>query len=195
VTARVRTTASLPVDDELARRLLPLVPSFRWLDEASGWFSLAGAGGQVPGLVRKVFAVARRVSYDDFCLAIGKQVRPLRAAPRAAVRTYFTAVLRCRMLNDWVLPGAGLVPGRLTKSDRAIVAVLSSAGDAAPIGDLREAASRARIAPSTLRRFLHTSPLVLTEGGKARIIGSPVSVGATGRRPSGGLAQLEAVVK
>jgi hypothetical protein len=189
VTARVRSTTNAHVDEELARRILPLLPSFRWLDEASGWFSFAGAGGQVPALIRKLFAVARRASYDDVCLAIAKQARPFRTAPRPAIRTYLTAVLRCRMLNDWVLPG-GLTPGVLTKSDRAILAVLSSAGDAARTDELREAASSARITPAALRRFLRTSPIVLVDGGKVRIIGSPAStaVAAAGRNRTKAIA-------
>ncbi len=195
VTARVRTTTSIAVDDELARRVLPLVPTFRWLDQVTGWFSFAGAGGQVPGLVRKMFAVARRVPYDDVCLAVGKQARPFRAAPRPAVQTYLTGVLGCRMLNDWVLPGPGPIAARLTKGDRAVLAVFSSAGDARPLGELREAAGKARVAPATLRRFLRTSPLVLAEGGRARIIGSPAAGATGGRRASAALAQLEAVVK
>jgi hypothetical protein len=189
VTARVRTTSNVsgPVDEELVRRILPLVPSFRWLDEGSGWFSFAGAGGQVPALVGKMFAVSRRVSYDDVCLAIGKQVRPFRTAPRAAVQQYLT-VLGCRTLNDWVLPGPGLPPGRLTRSDRAILAVLASAGDAAPVDQLRQAAGAARITPATLRRFLRTSPIVVTDGRKVRITG-------TAATRSSRLAQLETVVQ
>ena len=182
VTTRVRTTTNVHVDEELARRILPLLPSFRWLDEASGWFSFAGAGGQVPALVRKLFAVARRVPYDDLCHAIGKQVRPFRTAPGPAVRGYLTTVLGCRTLNDWVLPGPGLVPGGLTTSDRAILGVLSSVGDGATVGELREAAGKARVSPAALRRFLRTSPLVLHEGGKARIVGAPTAASAPAGR-------------
>lgn len=192
VTARVRTTTNAQVDEELARRILPLLPSFRWLDQPSGWFSFAAPGGQVPALIRKMFAVARRAAYDDVCLAIGKQARPFRTAPRAAVQTYLSAVLGCRVVNDWVLPGPGLVAGHLTKSDRAILAVLAEAGDAAALEDLKRLAGPARITPAALRRFLRTSPLVVSDGLSVRTIGAAP---ARGSARSARLAQLEAVVQ
>jgi hypothetical protein len=172
VTTRVRTGSGPQVGEDLARRLLPLLPSFRWLDETSGWFSLRGGGGQLSAAIRKIFSVARRVSLDDLGLAIGKRTRAFRSAPRQAVRHYLTEIVGCRAENDWLLPGAGLVPKVLTKSDRSMLDLLSDLGDVARLDQLKRAAGAAHITPAALRRFLRVSPLVVSEGSQVRVIGA-----------------------
>jgi hypothetical protein len=89
--------------------------------------------------------------------------------------------------------GPGLLPSRLTRSDRASLAMLSEAGDGAAVDDVKRTAVAARIAPAALRRFLRTSPLVVSDGLNVRTIGSAPARGSAAAR-SARLAQLEPVV-
>jgi hypothetical protein len=174
VVDRLRTMAAPQLGADMAARVLSASPSFRWLDESSGWFSFVGANSRVSLAIRKIFAVVERVSVTELAEALGKRVKALATAPRAAIESYLSEVADCAVQGEWVRPRRSFVPSALADGERLIVDVLRSAGGRLTRAALRRQALAAGVKVTTLRDFLRTSPLVVVGQRDLRLVGVSV---------------------
>jgi hypothetical protein len=171
IAERLRSLAAPELGAGVVSRVLSAVPTFRWLDEASGWFSFAGATSRVTLAIRKIFAVAERVPFAELAEALGKRVRVLSAAPRAVVEAYLSDVADCEMRDGWVRPRASFVPAPLAGGEQLIIDVFRTAGGCLARAELRRQALAAGVKVTTLRDFLRTSPLIVTTARGLRLVG------------------------
>jgi hypothetical protein len=173
VVGRIRSFSASAVEfgANAAARVLASIPRFLWLDEASGWFSFVGYSSRLRIAIRKVFAVADRVSYRDLSAGLAKRVKALSTAPRPAIEAYLSKVAGCEIDGDWVRPGAAVSPSLLAKSERAIVDVFRQRGGKMTQEALRRHAAAAGLKLASIRHFVRTSPLVLVRAGQLRLVG------------------------
>ncbi|HVZ73342.1 MAG TPA: hypothetical protein VHJ20_13270 [Polyangia bacterium] len=172
VVDRLRSSAADELGASAAARVLATLPRFRWLDEASGWFSFVGTTTRASVAIRKVFSVVDRVSIRELTLAIGKRVSALATAPRAAVEKYLAEVAGCSIEGDWVRPRRPFAAKPLVASERTIVELLRAAGGRLKLEALRSAAVGAGVKLAAVRHFLRTSPLVLAGRRDVRLVGA-----------------------
>jgi len=173
---RLQALTTLPLGIQAAARILRTIPRFRWLDEASGWFSFTGVNNRLGVAVRKIFAVAERVSLDDLSVALGKQIGLVASIPVRAIEAYLRDVVGCDIDDGWVRPRAPLAPAALGPSERALVEVLRQSGGHIATSTLRERTVRSGLTTTTLRHLLRTSPLLIEVAGSLRLIGAPLNL-------------------
>jgi hypothetical protein len=182
---RLRALTGVSIDTRAATRILTAIPRFRWLDEASGWFSFAEYGTRLGLAVRKVFAVAERVRLEDLSCALCNAVELLATIPRRAIATYLSEVVGCEILDGWVRPPATLVRAPLERGERSLVEVLRQSGGATTMSALRKRAAAAGVTARLLLHFTRTSPLIIMSAGSLRIVGVARPRFAAERRGSG----------
>ncbi|HVU52521.1 MAG TPA: hypothetical protein VHL80_17700 [Polyangia bacterium] len=175
VIERVRSRSARALDEAAAARVLVTLPGLRWLDEASGWFSLAESSSQVGLALRKIFAVAERLPLADLVSALGKRAATVATAPRAVVVRYLSEIAGCDVLDGWVEPRATFVPAQLARAEGTIVELLRRAGGRLTRAELRAQAVAVDIPPTTLREFVRRSPFVEAGPREVRLLGRGVS--------------------
>jgi uncharacterized membrane protein len=171
VVGRIRSLALADLGAGAAARVLASIPRFRWLDEPSGWFSFVGYSSRVRIAIRKVFSVASRVPLRDLSAALGKRVKALATAPRAAVESYLSEIAGCEIEGDWVKPRASLIPAPLAGTERAIVEVFRHSGGRVTREVLRRDALAAGVKLAAVRHFIRTSPLVIARSRELQLVG------------------------
>jgi len=171
VVGRIRSLALADLGAGAAARVLASIPRFRWLDERSGWFSFTGTSSRVRLAIRKVFSVASRVPLRDLSVALGKRVRELATAPRAALEAYLSEIAGCEVEGDWVKARPSLVPAPLGGTERAIVEVFQRSGGRLTRATLRREALASGVKLPAVRHFLRTSPLVIARARELRLLG------------------------
>jgi hypothetical protein len=168
---RVRSLGRGDLDVRAATRLLAALPRFRWLDEASGWFSLVGSEGHVGATLRKIFTITDRVRVDELGLALAKRASILAAAPAAVFEAYLLLIADCDVHDGWVEPRTGLPPATLARGELAIVDILCRNGGSLTRASLRRSALASGVRPTTLRDFVRTSSLVVSSARSVRLVG------------------------
>jgi hypothetical protein len=171
VVERARSLSAREVSPRVAARVLDALPRLRWLDGSSEWFSFAGASGRAGLAIRKIFDVVEVVPVDELAAALGKRLKVLATTPKAAFEAYLVKVAHCEITDGRVRAGAGFVPAPLDGSERTIVALIRHAGGALTARRLRALAAAAGVKLAALRHFVRTSPLVIAERGRLRLVG------------------------
>ena len=173
VVQRARSFSARELSPRVAARLLAGLPRVRWLDESSEWFSFAGCAGRVGVTLRKIFNAVDLVPLAELATALGKRVKVLATTPRATIEAYLVRVAGCEITDGHVRAGASLVPIALDGSERTIVTLIRRAGGELTARRLRALATAAGVKLAALRYFVRTSPLVIAERGRLRLVGVP----------------------
>ena len=185
VVERLRSLSAPAMTPKTAARLLSALPRFRWLDEPSNWFSFAGYMGRVGTAIRKIFSAVELVTLDDLARALGKRVKVLANAPRAAIEAYLVRIAGCEIRDGLVRAGTGFVPVALDRSERTIVEVLNRSGGQLATNHLRALAAGAGIKLAAIRHVVRSSPLVIAEAGHLRLTGLARGLASVVTEPGG----------
>jgi hypothetical protein len=171
VVDRVRSLGLGPVDVRAATRALATLPRFRWLDEASGWFSIVGSEDHVAVRLRKIFTVADCVRVAELGLVLSKRADGIAWAPTRAFESYLSSIADYEVRDGWAERRASFRPTVLAPSEQAIVDGLRRNGGSLSRASLRRATHAAGVKPAALRDFLRSSPLVVSSSRSIRLVG------------------------
>ncbi|HVR62699.1 MAG TPA: hypothetical protein VMU50_12420, partial [Polyangia bacterium] len=168
ISDRVRALRTTSVAREIAARVVVALPSFLWIDEANGWFTLRGVRSRLATTVRQVFAVATRIRFDDLARALTKRKTRLPALPPPALDNYLRAVCDCEIVDGWVHAGAIEAAVPLSAEEKRVADALARAR-LAPSARRRDA--EPALAASALRALLGDAPPLLPAApGRARLV-------------------------
>lgn len=168
---RLRAIRVLSLDTKAVTRVLTAIPRFRWIDQASGWFSLVGANSRLMSAVRKIFTIADRVRRADLVQALVKQVHVLAKFPARAIDGYLRDILGCEICDGWVRLRAAPAQAALSRAERAVVQALRQHGGTLRARSLHEHASRMGITRRAVRTLVDTSPFITSRGDHVRLLG------------------------
>ncbi|MEA2700632.1 MAG: hypothetical protein QOI66_4903, partial [Myxococcales bacterium] len=156
----------------IVRRILSCLPRLRWLDDERAWFSFQGEKSHLGLDVRKVFAIAKRVSLCELRLALLKGRPQVAQAPLRTLEGYLSKVSNCEVDGDWVRPRGPAAAPFLSVPERLVVGVLEQFGGEMPLGLLKEQVSLLPVAETALARIVKVSPLFMrTDGDRVRLVG------------------------
>jgi hypothetical protein len=185
VADRASALVSSPVTEAVAGRLLAAMPRVRWLDgdQRRRWFSLAGDTGRFEIALRKIFAVARAVPFDELGIALGRALAGAYEAPRQAIERCLVDMGRCQIGGDGVVrrvePDTATA---LTPQETTLVDLIDAAGGTLDAPALRRGARAGGVAKTTVNQLLRLSPLFVPVAS-----GAPVAASAfrlVGGRPA-----------
>jgi hypothetical protein len=175
VIQRVRSQGASTLDEAAAARVLATIPGFVWLDEGSGWFSLASSTSHVGLALRKIFTVAERLPLAELVSALTKPAATIASVPRPVLVNYLCEIVGCGVRDGWVEPRATFVPAELARAEGELVELLRRAGGRLTRAALRAQAVAVGIPPTTLREFVRRSPFIVVGQRDLRLLGSDVS--------------------
>jgi hypothetical protein len=121
------TRAALPV----TRKLLPIVPGFRWLDESSGWFWITNTPrNSLLTQIRKILAATPCIDVGELRTGVGRHHRKKGFAPPRRVLLELCRQLPwCRVDGESIMVAAPLSPSEiLSASEQTILKVLKEHG-------------------------------------------------------------------
>jgi hypothetical protein len=170
VVERVRSFSVSELDGRGAARVLSTLPGFRWLDEAAGWFSLAGTSSLVASAVRKMLSVADAVTLEELTAALAKLGKGL-VPPRPVLERYLSELLGCELVDGWVRSNPSFAPDALEGAERLVVEALMRHERGLSRAELQSEILFRGVAATTLRELLRTSPLVVASGREVRLVG------------------------
>ncbi len=161
--ARLRSKA----DRRLLRAVLEATGQMCWLDKRRTWFRLACLPRYgLPGMIKKVLAVAGRLDVGRMHAALGRYRRGVRRRPPAGVLLEF-----CRQMPGVRVEGRDIVARRpkawwraLTGVERKIVEVLKKYGPVLERGTLEEHCLRRRVNRFSFNAALMSSPVIVQYG-------------------------------
>jgi len=171
VVERLGALTTAPIEMKAASRILAAIPRLRWLDERAGWFSFADYSTRLAVAVRKVFAATKRVMLRELKRALAKQVELLATVPARTMEAYLVQIVGCEIVDGCVRSRRSLVTAPLGPSERAIVRALREKGGEGTMSALRARAARSGMTAATFRHLVATSPLVLEQAGRLRLVG------------------------
>ena len=150
------------ISSEALLRLLPTVPYFAWLDQATGWFWLHSKKNRIVNPIRKVLAVSEQIEVAELRTQIARHHRMQGyAPPRRVLLELCRQLPGCQVVNTSIRA----VPpidwrSVLRKVERTMVRVLKERGPIMPRPLLEEACVRLGILRATFYAYLSYSPVI-----------------------------------
>jgi hypothetical protein len=162
-------------DPAFVTSVLSAKDSFRWLDEALGWFWFESERSPLVRAIAKVLQVAPAVDLDDLTAALFRRWAPENVPSRKALQALCGQVSLFRMRRSTVSL-ANPAESALTPADRSVVTLFQEFGPQIEGHRLPEIAASLNVPCAQLGRHLRGSPFVLEPSpGVFRLVGSPVN--------------------